>query len=625
MSAASSPGSIAPALRREGVAEGLLVAAERLAGETTPSGIVRVGVESAVALVSATRGFFLREATDGLEVLFETPSPHDEGDPEAPRPEVLEAARSVLATRTGAVFVASASASAVAIPVLDGDAAHGVLYVEGSLFAASDRAILSRLARHIVIAFNNAALFTTLEQMVEQEMTRVVESEASMQLVLDSMAEGLIVCDRQGTLTPVHSKTATEWLGVAPEGALVWDHLFPDDEPGRASFQVSFEMLAEDELPFDLTSHQMPQSMVRAGRHYQLAYQQVCRDEQFAEVVITLRDVTVELERARVDRLHQQLPTIVGHLLRDRAGFAAFVEECESLLDGLRVSTSPIERARNLHTLKGNSAIYGFTQLSALCHQLEDRMADDPTLDLTDGVEVLVDEWKQILNSISIFLSDDVGAAMQIGREDYDELLRRLDKEESYPELRRLAHSWLEAPLREVLGIYTTTVRELGQRLGKEAAVTIEHGSLRLPSRDLRGFCATLVHVVRNAIDHGIEPSEERIRLGKPAVGQLILRSSLAAGAFVLSVEDDGRGIDWAAIEKKARLLGLPCEGPQDLTNALFADGLSTRDEVTSLSGRGVGMAATRTLCASLGGVVTVRSQPGQGTIFEFTFPCADE
>ena len=640
MSAAPSWVSIAPVLAGKGPTFDVLLAAERLAGETTESGIARAAVESAVALLSATRGLFLRPGVDGLELVFETPPPRGESDgdmaPRAPGPEVLEAARSVLATRTLATRTgtcvadvdatgdSAASGWAVAIPVLDGEAAHGVLYVErvptDSSLIAADLALVGRLTPHIVVAFKNAALFTTLEQMVEQEMTRVVESEASMQLVLDSMDQGLLVCDRGGVLTPVRSKTAAEWFGVAAEGALVWDHLFPEDQAGRAIFQQAFEMLAEDELPFELTAYQMPQSMVRGQLHYHLVYQQVCREGQFTEVVITLRDVTVELEQARGDRLHRQLPAIVGQLLRDRAGFAAFVEECESLMAALTENRPAVERARILHTLKGNAAIYGLSQLSAMCHQLEDRVAAEPTLALADSVAVLVAEWKLILSSISVFLQDEAGANMQIGRDDYDDLVRRLEQEAGYPELRRLARSWLEAPMREVLGIYTATVADLARRLGKEATATIVHGSLRLPSREFRGFCASLVHVVRNAIDHGIEPAAERRRLGKPEVGHVIVRSSLEAGAFVISVEDDGAGIEWDAIAKKARLLGLPGDTPEALTEALFADGLSTRDEVTDTSGRGVGMAATRSLCESLGGVVTVRSRPGRGTMFEFTF-----
>jgi two-component system chemotaxis sensor kinase CheA len=129
-----------------------------------------------------------------------------------------------------------------------------------------------------------------------------------------------------------------------------------------------------------------------------------------------------------------------------------------------------------------------------------------------------------------------------------------------------------------------------------------------------------LIHVVRNSVDHGIEGPDERVRAGKPRAGRVSIESRLEGAAFVIVVEDDGRGIDWNTIRQRARLRGLPHATEHDLEEALFTDGITTRDAVSDLSGRGIGLSAVRQICAQLGGTIQVQSQHGLGTRFEFRF-----
>jgi two-component system chemotaxis sensor kinase CheA len=127
--------------------------------------------------------------------------------------------------------------------------------------------------------------------------------------------------------------------------------------------------------------------------------------------------------------------------------------------------------------------------------------------------------------------------------------------------------------------------------------------------------------VVRNAVDHGIESAGERQASGKPHRARLILSAEERPGAVILSIADDGRGIDWGALARSAAARGLPAVNPDDLVEAMFADGISTRQEVSDTSGRGVGLAAVRQVVTELGGHLRVFSEPGQGTRFELAFP----
>jgi two-component system chemotaxis sensor kinase CheA len=130
-----------------------------------------------------------------------------------------------------------------------------------------------------------------------------------------------------------------------------------------------------------------------------------------------------------------------------------------------------------------------------------------------------------------------------------------------------------------------------------------------------------MVHVIRNAVDHGIETAERRVQAQKSEKAKLMLRSRVERDHLILEVGDDGKGVDWDRVRKKAEERGLPHDTQKDLVSALFSDGLSTREQVDTTSGRGVGMSAVREAAQDLGGDVDVWSEPGQGTIIRIDLP----
>lgn len=124
-------------------------------------------------------------------------------------------------------------------------------------------------------------------------------------------------------------------------------------------------------------------------------------------------------------------------------------------------------------------------------------------------------------------------------------------------------------------------------------------------------------------LDHGIEPTAQRLACGKPARAQLVLTTELRGGELVVEIRDDGRGIDGSAVTTRAAAMGLPIRTPRELADALFASGLSTAPEITETSGRGLGMSALRATCSELGGRVELLSEPGAGTTVRCCVPIA--
>jgi two-component system chemotaxis sensor kinase CheA len=164
--------------------------------------------------------------------------------------------------------------------------------------------------------------------------------------------------------------------------------------------------------------------------------------------------------------------------------------------------------------------------------------------------------------------------------------------------------------------------RALAKRLGKgELDISIEGNGVRLDPDTWTPFFSVLTHVVRNSIDHGIEPTGEREAVGKAAFGRLSFSARAGDNSLTLELADDGRGIDWDAIAAKAKEAGMPYRSHADLFNALLSDGISTKQECTDVSGRGVGLSAVRQRIDGMQGKLEVQSVRGKGTRWVIRFP----
>jgi len=182
-------------------------------------------------------------------------------------------------------------------------------------------------------------------------------------------------------------------------------------------------------------------------------------------------------------------------------------------------------------------------------------------------------------------------------------------------------------PVAQVFNRFPRMVRDLAQKLGKEVDFIVEGHETELDRNVIEVIGDPLIHLIRNALDHGIEPPEERARLGKARAGVLKLKASYMENHIIITVQDDGRGMDPARLRAKAVEKGLldreaaeRMSDPEAL-NLIFMPGFSTVTEVSDLSGRGVGMDIVRNHIEQIGGVVEVVSTPGVGTVFTVKLP----
>ena len=182
--------------------------------------------------------------------------------------------------------------------------------------------------------------------------------------------------------------------------------------------------------------------------------------------------------------------------------------------------------------------------------------------------------------------------------------------------------TWRFEPLARPLARLGQYARALAGRLGKgDIAVEIEGGEMRIDAVRFGPLWSSLVHVVRNAVDHGIEMPAERAEVRKAPMPRMCLRARTDGPLLVIEVEDDGRGIDWARVRTTALRHGVPSATEADLVRALLSPGFTTRTDVTLTSGRGLGLSAVQDEVLALGGSLTVRSAAGVGSCWCVSVP----
>lgn len=192
-------------------------------------------------------------------------------------------------------------------------------------------------------------------------------------------------------------------------------------------------------------------------------------------------------------------------------------------------------------------------------------------------------------------------------------------------ELQKIAMAMRMVPVRNTFQKMSRLVRDLAKKSSKDVILRMEGEETEIDRNMVEEIHDPLVHMIRNSVDHGIEPADVRTAAGKEPFGTVTLRAFHQGGCVVLSVGDDGRGIDPGKVLAKARKLGLAADGAtlseQEIFSLLFEPGFSTAEKVTEISGRGVGMDVVRKNVERLRGTIEIASQPGRGSVFSIRLP----
>ena len=523
------------------------------------------------------------------------------------------------------------------VPAATGAVAGFLLPWSGGLFGLSG---FSNFWLVLALAGVGAAalgLAVFLSAVALDKMGRRADSvEGILGSILELSGQGYLVFGGDLVAEPLHSASCLALLGRDPTGLKVPELLWTtssQQEDFRSGVALIFSKKASPEVVFDLLEDHAQAGERILGLQY--------RSLPGPRILVALTDVSLELrEEARVKEENERR-SILLKVVSQRASFSSLSRAASLLFDQLGATelvaldeAASIALSRDLHTLKANAAFFEFRSTSTAAHEFEEHLSDSRVFGQEPDLRGQTLKLKRAYFADLHMVTDVLGEQWLVDADAVAVPKPLLLKLESHlqaaipgdrivlPLLRRFR----TVPFRDLFVRFPDLAASLAERLGKTIhPVLVEGGDFPVLPEKFTALTDVLGHLVRNLVDHGIEPSFQREAAGKDPAGMIQIKINREAGALFLVFSDDGRGVDLVKVESKARELGLlrPGDRPSDeqLLDFLFAPGFSTATEVTEVSGRGVGLDAVRQEVQRLGGTLTVNTRLGRGTSFDILIP----
>ncbi len=469
-----------------------------------------------------------------------------------------------------------------------------------------------------------------LEKIVNARTQEVKQRNKDMRLVLDHVSQGLITIGLDSSFGDERSQKVDAWLGAPPQSGRFIEWLAQVDDKAATWLEIGLEELVDDILPVEIILDQFPKRATKGRgeekQTFSLSFTPIHDEQENIErLLVVMSDITAELAQAAAEAQQRENLQLFELLGSDASGFEEFFDEANKILR--RVIDDPELELKDLkrlvHTLKGNTALFGLNHVSSYCHELEDGIETSGERPSTEDLQSLDLAWRSIEEKVEQLTGGDRKIQMMVQRSDLEELLQAIRDEHPLSELENRVTRMHMEPSHKRIAILAEQAKKIADRLGRDN-ISVEHSvdkDIRFDGQRWSAFWSSLVHVLRNAVDHGIECCEEREGAGKEGEAHLALKTYLKEDNFVLEIADDGRGIDLARLAEKARAKGMSVDTPEDVLQTIFADGISSKDAISETSGRGVGMSAVKAEAEALGGKVEVATKEGSGTKFYFVFP----
>lgn len=471
-----------------------------------------------------------------------------------------------------------------------------------------------------------------LMEVRQQELARsakvlegqVLERTRAIRTILDNVAFGFLLVGRELEALPGFTRSCGELFGRDVTAGTSLAELLDADARTASSLEMLLDQVFEDLLPEEVSLDQVPSRFSVRGRVLSMEAS-IVRDEQgeIEALLLSVSDITA-LEEARRDA--QRNRTLVS-ILGKRSAFARFVADTRELLDEAASEEDQRTIRRLVHTIKGNAASWGLAQVATTAHAVEDEESIT-----ADGLQRVHAEMERFLRESADVIGLSYGPAhdptCSVARSKVRELHHLVDSvrhQDDEVRLRRWATTITQCPASDLLGPVDMFVAGLAERLHKSIHLELEGMSTPVDPETMGPVFRNLTHLLRNAADHGIEHSTDRG--DKPQQGTLRVAVSSLEDSYNVTVSDDGRGIDVDRIVEKAVAMNVieASEVAQmsraDRLELIFHDGLSSADETTETSGRGVGMAAIRRAARARRGTIEVSSTPNEGTRIVVSVP----
>jgi predicted ATPase/HPt (histidine-containing phosphotransfer) domain-containing protein len=530
--------------------------------------------------------------------------------------------------------------SLLCIPVLNQGTLIAVLYAENNAarcaFTKDRIELLSVIATQAAISISNALLYQNLEQKVEERTRELAEKNLETAAMLDGMDQGIFTIDEKLVIQPQYSAHLERLLGTSRLHGKAFLPLLFRGARLRPDQLAAMETALR--FSFDVPSFLAEANMHHAVRSFEAAVPE--GESKFLEVdwnlivdgeglvrkiLVAVRDVTMVRRLEELARRRERESDIVSQVLDSGLeGFREFfrgaqqlVTECQQLLasdrhldaDGIRTLF------RNLHTIKGNARLFGFSHVVDVVHQVEDvygelragrgeRVERHELLADVERIAASIREYEQVCARKLEPLAHTRDARLEQAASEIHGLLQDsaafARPEELLVQIKRTIDRVRAVSLAELVKDTSRMFPSLAKELCKSVPlIELQDQGVVLNHQWAEVVKEVLVHAFRNALAHGIEAADERTASGKNPQGTLRMRAERNEHGTLVRLSDDGRGL---AVDQLRQRTGRPEARDEELAEALFGSGISTAKVVSQIAGRGVGMDLIRSSVRKLGG-----------------------
>jgi len=472
--------------------------------------------------------------------------------------------------------------------------------------------------------------FLAIQVTAELEHKKLVSLNTN---IYEYVSEGVFSITQNLLVNELYTKVCHKIFGKDLSGENAADLLY-DEETDPTFIRRLLTDFFENKIPWNACKELMPQEITLKNHSYELHYQVINGVENQKEIVVRLTEISErkELEESLAFERDKLALSITSLMNRDE--LVPLVKEfIEYMQFNLFINQEHAYRLNTIHTFKGNFGVFSFIHVIKALHDLESKMINDDSIDETDLKSVLDELYKdlEIISEItgSSFFEDTLYLKANINNlEDvYGEVKKYFyDTEASL--IIYIIKKIFNKSLKDIILFYARESRKKAAEDNREIkTIEVTGDDVFLDYQYYRHALRSLVHIFNNCIDHGIEDEEERLMLGKPRAGEIQCRISDYGNFVEIMIKDDGRGID---VEKLTELLireniitedQLAELTEEEIIEYVFWGEVSTLEEASLTSGRGVGLASVKREVENVGGEIRITSYADFGTEVKILIP----
>ncbi len=489
------------------------------------------------------------------------------------------------------------------------------------------------------------------------DVTQEVLLSQEIEDLMDNTGQGFLSFGSSYQINRKYSKACQTFFQQNIEGLDILELLLPETEQQetRQAAKELIDMLFSGIGEMSLLEDLLPKESAIGDRILQLEYRWIPQSETNAEskVMVILTDVTTEKELEAQLKADEERNKTLLKIASDRDGFLEFLRELDRLFKNLYScmdcginNIDAHEMFRYYHTIKGGAATYALQKVAEEAHRIESDLEEvrSGRQQLTDS---MVAEFRQDTEHLQKLVGETLNEFSQLipGEErqqtekvfkisaskldTFQNKLIALIGNDYFDQIQTIVAEFKKQPIGPLLKKYKLAAETLAEKLGKILEVEIKGTQVEVDFEQLNPLFSTLIHLVRNSVDHGIEEPEMRAMLGKSEVGKLTMAVNQEQGQLQILIQDDGGGIDAETVKNIALNKGIITKEwansakAQELVELVFAPGFSTKEAVSDVSGRGVGMDAVKASVEALSGTLNVTTELDQGSTFTITIPDA--